>query len=101
MDKPRRPVAEDLSVAMNLLRDGRYAQALPAFRQAAEELGPDERVLRGLAQCQLEQGQVNAAISTIDAILARSHDPGLQSARLVWSYFDPELSDAEIFRRHV
>jgi predicted O-linked N-acetylglucosamine transferase (SPINDLY family) len=94
---------DDRHRGIELCRQGRYAQAIPLLRRAqARAPGPDEAVLRALSEALLNQGKVAESIGYMDRVLAvRPDDPTMQSARLVWSYFDPELNDEQIMDRHL
>ena len=95
--------ADDRENGIGLCLRGRYAQAMPSLRRAAARAqAPDEQLFRALSEALLNQGKVAEAIAYMDRVLSiRPDDPAMQSARLVWSYFDPELSDPEIFDRHL
>jgi predicted O-linked N-acetylglucosamine transferase (SPINDLY family) len=94
---------EDRNRGIELCLAGRYAQALPHLRRAAAaSQGPDSQLFRALSEALLNQGKVAEAISYMDRVLQiEPDDPTMQSARLVWSYFDPALDDATIFDRHL
>ena len=94
---------DDRERGIALCLRGLYAQAMPYLRRAAARAAPDdEQLFRTLSEALLNQGKVAEAIAHMDRVLdLRPDDRATQSARLVWSYFDPELTDEQIWARHL
>jgi protein O-GlcNAc transferase len=84
---------------LELHAQGHFAQALPLLTR---EIRSDSIAIhRALADCYLHQGKIAEAVKHMDRVLAATpEDAGLQSLRLVSSYFDPNLSDIEVLNRH-
>ena len=94
---------DDRDRGIALCQRGLYARAMPYLRRAAARANPnDEELFRSLSEALLNQGKVPEAIAYMGRVLdLHPDDATMQSARLVWSYFDPDFTDEQIFERHV
>ena len=60
------------------MHEGRFKQAKTFFSKAAKDMPSDHRILANLARSELQQGDVDRAISIFEQAIQKSDDPSLR-----------------------